>query len=169
MAVLVGTRSSFELIDCAGAADLPPSGGIRPGPRVLRRFDVGETRRPVGRPAAAPVAPHRPEPVSCEIRPRAVSRWELLAIGLLAALTVLCLGLMYVNAGSGPVRAVPERTVLVRVQPGDSVWSLAEKWAPGADTAAVASHIAEMNDLRDSRVAPGQPLVVPDGLTGASR
>ncbi|WP_199443277.1 LysM peptidoglycan-binding domain-containing protein [Umezawaea beigongshangensis] len=169
MAVLVGTRSSFELIDCAGAADLPPSGGIRPGPRVLRRFEVGETRRPVGRPAAAPVVPRRTEPVSCEIRPHAVSRWELLALGLLAALTVLCLGLVYVNAGNEPDATVPERTVLVRVQPGESVWSLAERWAPGSDTAAVASRIVEMNDLRDSRVAPGQPLVVPDGLTDASR
>ena len=47
------------------------------------------------------------------------------------------------------------------VRPGDTVWSIAEGVAGGADPRAVVDAIAARNDIDVGTVVPGQALVIP--------
>jgi len=50
---------------------------------------------------------------------------------------------------------------VVVVQPGDTVWSIAEAAADGADPRAVVDAIATRNGIDAGDVVPGQSLVIP--------
>jgi nucleoid-associated protein YgaU len=50
---------------------------------------------------------------------------------------------------------------VVVVQPGDTVWSIAEAAAGGADPRAVVDAIAARNGIDAGAVVPGQSLVIP--------
>lgn len=93
----------------------------------------------------------------------AAARRRRLAIGL--TLTVTC------AAWAGPVaRAVDgaettgeqlvARSTYV-VEPGDSLWSIAEDLAPGSDPRPLVDAIAEANDVFAGELAPGEILVIP--------
>lgn len=61
-------------------------------------------------------------------------------------------------------RPVPDgrRVVPVVVRPGDTLWGIAERAEPGADTRRAVEHILELNGLPDDTlVQPGQRLSVP--------
>ncbi|TAK69420.1 MAG: LysM peptidoglycan-binding domain-containing protein [Actinomycetota bacterium] len=47
------------------------------------------------------------------------------------------------------------------VQPGQSLWQIAQHVAPGVDPREMVLRIRDLNDLDSSLVVPGQPLVVP--------
>jgi LysM repeat protein len=47
------------------------------------------------------------------------------------------------------------------VQPGDTLWSIAERYAPGSDRLETIAEIRRLNGLRDTTVHPGQHLVLP--------
>ena len=51
------------------------------------------------------------------------------------------------------------RTVVVR--PGDTVWAIASRVAPGSDPRAVADAIVSVNGIDAAGLVPGQRLVVP--------
>lgn len=59
------------------------------------------------------------------------------------------------SAPAGPVTAV------VVVQPGESLWSIAQSIAPGADPREMVLRLRELNGLGSAVVVPGQSLVVP--------
>jgi hypothetical protein len=166
MAVLIGTRSGFELVDESGVQDVSPGRGLRPGPRVLRRFDVGDSRRPASRaqrvsaPATADVVECRPE------RPARGSALRLVAMCLLAVAAAVCVGLLYLYASGAT--SVPERTGIAYVQVGETLRDLAVRSAPNSDTDAVVERIRELNRMVDSHVVPGQPLIVPQGVLEAA-
>jgi hypothetical protein len=63
------------------------------------------------------------------------------------------------GAPAGPGRGV----VKVQVRPGDSLWSLAEAYDPGADTRLVIQDILQLNSMTGDQVQPGQVLWVPRG------
>ena len=63
-------------------------------------------------------------------------------------------------SNAGPA-TVPDRTAVVRVEPGESLLDLAERMAPSADRTAVVERIRELNGLPNSSIQPGQPLRVP--------
>ena len=63
------------------------------------------------------------------------------------------------GAPAGPGRGV----VKVQVRPGDSLWSLAEAYDPGADTRLVIQDILQLNSITGDQVQPGQILWVPRG------
>ena len=50
---------------------------------------------------------------------------------------------------------------VVVVQPGDTVWSIAEAAAGGADPRALVDAIATRNGIDAGAVVPGQSLVIP--------
>jgi hypothetical protein len=50
---------------------------------------------------------------------------------------------------------------VVVVQPGDTVWSIAEAAADGADPRALVDAIATRNGIDVGNVVPGQSLVIP--------
>lgn len=123
-------------------------------PRVRENL-VGPPRR--RRPAAAPrlvavvgCAPRR--------RPSLPLAWLLVAAVLVGA-AVFGLGAL-ANATSG-AESVPSRTEVVRIEPGESLWDLAERMAPGSEPSAVVSRIKELNAPLDGVLRPGQPLTVP--------
>lgn len=122
-----------------------------------------KARRPRPRPVAPPTrrrvagAPRVVAPASCAARrPRLPLAW-LLAVAAVVCLAVVGLGML---AGSG-ASAVPERTTVVHVQPGESLSELADRMAPGSDRAAVVDRIRELNGGLDAALLPGQPLRVP--------
>ncbi len=127
----------------------------RVGPAVpLKRRRVPAAppgrRRVAGAPRVVPrveCAPHRPHlPLS----------WLLAIAGAVCA-AVVGLGVL---AGSAEV-SVPERTTVVRVEPGESLWEIAGRVAPGSDASAVVERIRELNGGLGGGVTPGQPLTVP--------
>jgi hypothetical protein len=93
-------------------------------------------------------APRRPMPLSL-----------LLVLAIAAAAAVIGLAFM-ANSGTA---SVPASTTVVRVQPGQTLWDIAERSAPGSDTEAVVSRIRELNGLGEVALRPGQPLTVPTG------
>lgn len=59
------------------------------------------------------------------------------------------------GAPSGPATGV------VVVQPGESLWSIAQAVAPGADPRETVRRLRELNGMADAVVVPGQSIVVP--------
>ena len=88
-------------------------------------------------------------------QPYRMSQRARLAITLTVAIAGVVIGLGSVlNNGPG-------MTVRVTVSAGDSLWSIAKKLAPDADTGSIVDQISELNGLHDSVVHPGDVLAVP--------
>jgi hypothetical protein len=82
---------------------------------------------------------------------------------LLALVTLLLGAFSLGRVGSqatprGAQSASLSRTV---VQPGESLWAVAKRVAPGHDPRAVIDQLADLNHLESSAVQAGQLLVVP--------
>ena len=75
----------------------------------------------------------------------------LLVVGLLAALAAPA-----TQAARPPT--APRTTV---VQPGDTLWSVATRHAPGRDPFLVIEEIRRRNGISDLTIHPGQELVLP--------
>lgn len=93
-------------------------------------------------------------------RPRETREWgRLLLAAFFACLVVVLVGLFGLpGAGS----AVPSsRTVVVRVAAGDTLWSLARRFAPQDDPRSVVRRIVELNSLDGANLQVGQSLAVP--------
>ncbi|WP_447006406.1 LysM peptidoglycan-binding domain-containing protein [Saccharothrix isguenensis] len=161
MAVVIGTRNSFELVDGAGVEDVALGVGLRPGPRVLRRFELADkdNRRPATRARRLEVHQTAPEPAACRARARHHPVVQFLAYAAGAAAFAALLSVLYLYASGATT--VPERTSVVHVQVGETLWDVAERNAPHSDPDAVVSRIRELNNLPDTDVLPGQSLVVP--------
>jgi LysM domain-containing protein len=79
-------------------------------------------------------------------------------VGLAVFIGVVGVGFMASSMAGDPV---PSQTAVVWVQPGDTLWGVAERVAPGYDTEAVVARIRELNDVPADGVLPGQALQVP--------
>ncbi|PWK82517.1 hypothetical protein C8D88_113110 [Lentzea atacamensis] len=76
-------------------ADVVAGRPLRSGPRVM-------PRRPATKPRPVAVPSSR-DSSSCEVRPKRESALELLAVGVLSALTIIALGVLYLQqAGVTP-------------------------------------------------------------------
>ena len=64
---------------------------------------------------------------------------------------------------SGPAARTDGGDSRVFVQPGDTLWSIAQRTDPGADPQAVVQEILRANRLPTSSVTVGQRLWVPRG------
>jgi hypothetical protein len=81
---------------------------------------------------------------------------------LLAVAAVVCLAVVGLGMLAGAAApSVPERTAVVRVEPGESLWELAGRVAPDSDASAVVDRIRDLNGGLERGVQPGQPLTVP--------
>jgi hypothetical protein len=47
------------------------------------------------------------------------------------------------------------------VEPGDTLWAIATRWAPGHDPREVVHLVVELNDLQTVSLVPGQRLTLP--------
>lgn len=113
-----------------------------------------------GRPRVGPPAARGPrrQVVACA-GPRRTGEWAwLLLAGCFVCLVVVLFGLFGSPTAAAPVTS---RTVIVRVAAGDTVWSLAQRFAPREDPRSVVRRIEELNSLDGANLRVGQPLAVP--------
>ena len=155
---------------------VPAAAGSAPAP-ALRRPSAGRSPSRVG--ACRPVAPAVPSaPVTRPARPGSVGRVPAgrprsTRVRLtrrarrLAVVLALCGGvvlgsmldsLLSGSSGDGLHLAGVGSVV---VEPGDTLWSIAESVAEGADVRAVVDRIQELNELEGSALVPGQVLQLP--------
>ncbi|WP_433876577.1 LysM peptidoglycan-binding domain-containing protein [Sinomonas atrocyanea] len=79
-----------------------------------------------------------------------------------AALAVLVAWSALMAPAKAGVEAVgPGAVETVTVQPGQSLWSIAEGRVPDQDPRVTISQIRQLNDLTSTRVVPGEQIVVP--------
>ena len=79
-----------------------------------------------------------------------------------AALTVLVAwSALMAPAKAGGDAVGPGAVETVTVQPGQSLWSIAEGRVPDQDPRVTISQIRQLNDLEGTRVLPGEQIVVP--------
>lgn len=126
----------------------PPAPGA-PGPRVSQSAGPGSIGAgPTGRPRST--------------RVRLTRRARRLAV-VLALCGGVGLGSLLDSLVSGAARDglhLAGATSVV-VEPGDTLWSVAESVAAGADVRAVVDRIQELNRLEGSALVPGQVLQLP--------
>lgn len=133
---------------------------VRPERRVVvvppprRPVDL---RRPPRRPRPVAV-PLRRQVASCE-RPGSPSWLMTAVLGLSVTTAIVVAGLIAGLSGVGA--PVPESTRVIYVQPGQSLWSIAESAAPDSAPEAVVHRIDLLNGLNGAAVHPGQALRVP--------
>ncbi|CAM01079.1 LysM domain-containing protein [Saccharopolyspora erythraea NRRL 2338] len=84
----------------------------------------------------------------------------LASVGAFTFLMVLLVGLVGPGSGMGD-EPVPAGTAVVQVRTGDTLWGLAERFAPASDPRLVVDRIAQMNGLNGVTAEVGRPLVVP--------
>jgi len=116
-------------------------------------------RRSAGRPvraAAAPVA--APRSAS-----RLTRRGRLLVTGLVLLLLVVAAVLLSggMTASAGTDRGAPVTAERVTVAPGETLWQIAERVAPGTDPRETVARILELNGLQTAQVQVGTALLLP--------
>jgi Tfp pilus assembly protein FimV len=114
--------------------------------------------RPIDRHATVR-APQRVAASACVARPAARPVRFLVLLGLATAISVVLLGLL--GAAGESAVSVPESTTVTQVRSGETLWDVARRAVPSADTAAVLDRIQQMNGLTSGAVQAGQPVRVP--------
>lgn len=107
------------------------------------------------------MAPAHPTHLRLTVRGRRVIA-TLVALPLAAALG------FGVVAGSSAIASSSSSGVAfetVTVMPGDTLWSIAESVAPGADPRDVVPAIARLNTIEGGLLVPGQQIAVPAEYT----
>lgn len=82
----------------------------------------------------------------------------LALVGLLLAAVSLGRSAATQAATSPAPRPVPVQAV---IRPGDTLWDVARRIAPGSDPREVVAQIRRMNDLSGSAVQVGQQILLP--------
>jgi hypothetical protein len=166
-AVLPEPRAGHYLEADAGNGTQP-----RPDLRLVHRAALA-----VVAPAPTTPAPTTPAPTSPQVtfRPRAdrpapplrLTRRGRIVVAAMAALLVAALSLLAAGAAqaishTGPAHPAGSANLAqVAVQPGQSLWAVAESADPNADTRLVIQQITELNSLNGNTVFAGQRLWVP--------
>ena len=88
----------------------------------------------------------------------AVTGVSALIVGLLSVLLATA-----AHAAHGTPASPGEYVVKVMVLPGQNLWSLAEKYDPGADPRAITDQIRQLNSMPGDQLRAGQLLWVPRG------
>jgi len=113
------------------------------------------------RPAAVSTAARRaPRQARTRARLRMTRRGRLVVTLLLAAVAFAGLALVRVPGIAGTTTTHP-LTRAVTVQPGESLWTIAEQVAPGVDPRLTVARLEEVNNLPGGLVQAGQLLVIP--------
>jgi nucleoid-associated protein YgaU len=110
---------------------------------------------------SAPARALDAQPVAPTLRLTRRGRVVVLIVVLLAALGAFAT--WGAPAASTDVVHHP-KTVTVIVSPGETVWDIAQRVAPQADTRSTVAEIEELNSLSDAgSIRVGEPLYVPTG------
>lgn len=126
-----------------------------------------EGRRPMSHLAGGPVSSRRqarPAVHACREHTSSSSvrltRRARLIVLLVITAVVVVLGPWRAIA-SAPEGVVPQGWSTVVVQPGDTLWTLAEELDPTADPRVIVAQIKQANSLATSAITPGQVLTIP--------
>jgi predicted Zn-dependent protease len=89
-------------------------------------------------------------------------RGRAVVVVVVSLVLTVAFSLGRVSSSAAPdARPLPERPTIV-VQPGDTLWQIAERTAPRTDPREMVWRIAELNDLGPSpTIRAGQQLVLP--------
>lgn len=113
----------------------------------------GGAARRAARPPARAVAPVR------------LTRRGRLLLTSLALLVAVALGVLATGSGSAVAGLVggggEVATTKVTVRPGQTLWAIARRTAPGVDPRETVAEIMDLNALRTSTVQAGQVLLIP--------
>jgi len=82
---------------------------------------------------------------------------------LVAAISLLAASVAQATSHGASPRGARPGLVRVVVQPGQTLWSVAESADPDQDTRAVVQQIVDLNSLTGPTVLAGQQLLVPRG------
>jgi hypothetical protein len=82
---------------------------------------------------------------------------------LIGAGSMVLAGAAQATGHAGGAALLGKGVTRVAIQPGQSLWSVAEASDPHADPRQVIQQIVQMNSLSGDRIAPGQLLWVPRG------
>lgn len=92
---------------------------------------------------------------------RLTARGRLVVVAVLAMLLFAAFSLGR-TAAEGSTEAAPgARVEQATVQPGETLWGLAERLAPGQDPRPVVDQIRRVNDLDSAELQAGQQLLLP--------
>ena len=128
-------------------------------PARVRREPV---RSAAPRQAAAPGRAAARRPLRLTRRGRLVV--TATAVLLVAAVSMTLAGVAQATGHSAGTSApAREGVTKVLVRPGQNLWSLAERYAPNADTRQVIQEILQLNSMSTDQVQPGQVLWMPRG------
>lgn len=119
------------------------------------------TRMPV---TACSLQRHERRLAGLPLMPSASAVSVTLAVVVCAVAVVVAFGLAVGGIAASPAGTnlpVPERTEVVTVQPGETLWDLASSHAPGSDPREVVQHIRELNESVSGAVPVGAVLTVP--------
>jgi LysM repeat protein len=89
---------------------------------------------------------------------RLTRRGRLALLVLMIVLTAFA-AVLIASASRAADPAGPRPTAVV--EPGDTLWSVVERHAPGRDPFGAVEEIRRLNELPDYTVQPGQRLVLP--------
>jgi hypothetical protein len=133
--------------------------------RPRRRVDIrhaGRATRPAGCRSAVVTArpvPPRPEQAPAQRGTHLTTRGRVVAVLVLALLLLGAFSLGRTGA-EGSTTVQPQLETVV-VMPGDTLWAVAQRLAPGEDPRPVVDQIRELNDLRSAELQVGQQLLLP--------
>ena len=146
-------RSSSRVGVCRPPAPGVPGAVVRPS---ARRGSAG--RGPAGRGSVGRTPAGRSQ--STRVRLTRGARRLAVVLALCGGVVLGSLLNSLVSGGAGEdLHLVGVSSVVV--EPGDTLWSIAESVADGADVRAVIDRIQELNQLEGSALVPGQVLQLP--------
>jgi LysM repeat protein len=156
---LFGDRLSVDTMAVGGGAQAPArtAAGVRAMRR--RRARLAADRRPPS--GVLPSGTRRSAVVTADCgdevadRSYPVPRWMRLACTLCFAATAVLVAVVLLSSGGSQVVGP------VVVQQGDTLWSVAQRADPGADTRDVVARIKQLNGLQGDAVGAGVVLQVP--------
>jgi nucleoid-associated protein YgaU len=126
---------------------------------------AGRLPGPAARPQATRPQTARDQAASVSLRLTRRGRVvvAVAAVLLLAVLSLVIAASAQATNHPAPSGAAQRNLTQVTVRPGQSLWSIAEKADPDADTRVVIQQIIELNGLTGNVVFAGQRLLVPRG------
>lgn len=134
---------------------------------------TGPAMAPAMTPAMTPAVTVRPVRHGAGSAPRRVGGLRLTARGRVVLLLVTAaLALLALSVGRAASQAAPEgagagagRLALeqVTVQPGETLWAIARRVAPGSDPRQVTAQLMRLNRLPGPQLRAGQQLLLPTG------
>ena len=83
------------------------------------------------------------------------------ALLLLALVTLLLVAFSLGRTSADAGHDTPAARPTTVVQPGETLWSIAHRVAPGADPRATVARLTRLNDLGGRPIVAGQRLVLP--------